>query len=213
MNETPWHPIFYEIIGRIIRGLLHDLNGPLSSIIGFSSKNVGDNHIEDNDWNIVYEQGKKLSEKIRIWQHTARLQIPNFIGDIKSSGEFVLKCFTPIFSGKIGVDWVSVNGEKAKNFQFLTKISEELQIYFWLFVYSYFLEVLENDSKGILKISCDEQDDECFELQIYLDGEVVNESDYARRIRENWMDMLKVSSISTECDGNKWAVLFPVKKI
>ena len=175
------HSLFNEILGRLVRSMLHDLNSPLSSILGYSSKNISRMLDPKQDWDIVYEQGLKLSESIKFWQSMARLQIPQYDGNVVKVARYVFKAFKSSYASKIAVTW---NDDCENADEIRIKADPEEHLYFWTFLFCYFMSLLSENEKGKLSLSfCDNEN-------IMVNAEFTAESKSSNLLTETIMQNL-----------------------
>jgi len=204
--EDSMHSLYNEILGGLIRSMLHDFNGPLSSIIGYSSKNISNSLDIEGDWGIIFEQGKILCENIRYWQNIARKQVPHYNGDVVKLARYVFRGFKSIYSSRLAL--VMEEDVKDENSACIA-LNQVEHLYFWVFLFTYFIGILPEDTKGKLVISiCDKVN---IEIIAELIAENIIKTDYSLKLMKTLLDTVTEIMLEQEVHNNKLKVVLRKK--
>ena len=196
--EDSRHSLYYEIIGRMVRSMLHDLNSPLSSIIGYSSKNINQSIDPDQDWHIVYEQGLSLSENVKFWQSLARQQFPQYDRNIITSARYVFRAFKSIYASRLSLalDDKCEELESAK-----INVGPSEMLHFWVYLFKYFILVLPEQQKGKLRLTfCDEEN---ISIQAELQVDDVVKCEFSENIAKHLREIFEEIAIQREVSDNR----------
>ena len=196
--DDSMHSLFSEILGGLVRSMLHDFNGPLSSIIGYSSKNISNSLEGDGDWGIIFEQGKLLCENIRYWQNIARKHVPHFNGDVVQLTKYVYRGFKSKYSSRLAL--VLDEDIQEENSACIGLVQVE-HLYFLFFLFAYFIEILPEEVKGKLIISISDKDN--VEIFAELHAENLLETPFSQKLMKALHDTVEGLAIEYEMSISK----------
>ncbi|MCD4657307.1 MAG: hypothetical protein K8S87_07155 [Planctomycetes bacterium] len=196
------HSLFSEIIGGLVRSMLHDFNGPLSSIIGYSSKNISRTPSVEEDWRIIYDQGLILCENFRYWQNITRKQVPQYNGNVVELARYVFRGFKSSYASKLTLEW---DEDVQDQNSVLIALEQEEHFYFWVFLFAYFMRVLPDDAKGQLIISICDKDNIAISAELHTENLI--ETNFTRKLKGMLLDIVIEIAVEREMSSSKLKIV------